>query len=218
MGKVFFLLVCCLFVSLNAFGQAIEISQDEYFKIYRESFERFQSTPVRRRVMKETYFREGKPQGSTETITENISPDRYRRAVTETSGNKTEKLDFIQIGEKFYCKKNKGAWKLGENCDENSGLSGLSSVASREFSLETVVESGKSLKLYRQYIVSKIADETGKETLLYWETKFWIDDKGNLLRSENESGLKESRKIRRRSVTVYEYNPKNLKIEAPIKS
>jgi hypothetical protein len=51
----------------------------------------------------------------------------------------------------------------------------------------------------------------------YFQDKFWIDEKGFILQREMEYGSVEPSFVRSKQTDVYEYNPKDLKIEAPIK-
>jgi len=51
-----------------------------------------------------------------------------------------------------------------------------------------------------------------------FDEKFWIDEKGLLLRRERETASEEGGvKYGRKTITAYEYNPAGLKIVAPIR-
>jgi hypothetical protein len=73
MKKTILLAIFSLFFAISVFGQAKTISSDEYYKAYREAYKKFQDTPVRRETSKEEHYKEGKLNGTTETITEQVS-------------------------------------------------------------------------------------------------------------------------------------------------
>jgi hypothetical protein len=73
--------------------------------------------------------------------------------------------------------------------------------------------NNENTKLYQQYTTS--ADD--KNAVYYLQDKFWLNSSGLLIRREIEYGKVQPKSIGSRELEVYEYNPKNLKIEAPIK-
>jgi hypothetical protein len=217
MKRTILLAIFSLFIAINAFGQAKTISRDEYYKAYREASKKFRDTPVRRETSKAEHYKDGKLNGTTEIITENINPDKWRFVVIETSEKGKSKSDLLKISGKYYCRKNDGEWQNSMSGCNAGWVTGLSNIVSSEFSVEAVTENGKPVKYYREYTLYKNKDSSGKEVLWYKESKFWVSADGKFLRAETESGLKDTNEIRNKSVTNYEYNPKNIEIEIPIK-
>jgi hypothetical protein len=217
MRKVIWLSVFCLFLTIGGFGQVKQISKNEYYKAYREAYDKFVNTSVRRQTSKDDYFRDGKLNGSTQDIMEVVSPDRFRFIFVEVVGGREDKNEVIKIGDNYYCRKNDGKWQNSRGDCHLSGGKGITDIVSSKYFVETVTENDKSFRFYRQYTIHKNKDFDGKESLWYWESKFRVGEDGRLLREDSEAGLEEAKEMRNRSVTIYEYNPKNVKIEVPIK-
>jgi hypothetical protein len=217
MRKIISVTVIGLVLAINAFCQIREISRDDYYKAFREADAKFRKVPARREVTKEESYENGKLTRTQQVITEDINPDRWRFLVVETSGERTDKSDLIRIGRNYYCRRNDGAWKNSASGCNQGWATGFTNIVSEKSSVETLKENGKTIKLYRNYVVHKLTDASKQEVVWYYDSKFWLTEDGDFLRSATEAGLKETNELRLKSETNYSHNPRDLKIKAPVK-
>jgi len=152
-----------------------------------------------------------------ETVRENIKPDKVRYLVTEVSSKQTTKTELIQIGASNFCRINDGEWINSKGACRGGWITSVPDAVSSQYFVETVNDKGNTARIYRAYNLYKISDSGGKESMTYEETKFWISEVGNFLRRETIYALKDTKQIRSKEIRTYEYDPKDLKIEAPIK-
>ena len=125
----------------------------------------------------------------------------------------------INIGGAKYCKRDAGAWELVTSSCIGGGAGGVPNPSSFSYSIEKTTLDGLETKLYRQYITYKdtYSANKDKEGLSSYETKYWLNKNGLIVREEINDGLVEPKRLNRVTIDTHEYNPKNLKIEAPIK-
>jgi len=213
MKKLILLAVFFLMVSTNAFGQAKEITREEsQQQIIDASVKVFDG--ALRINLKEDYFKNGRLTGSREVIKESVSPKKWREVKIDKSGKRIERFEIIHIDGTFYCRKNSGAWKTSDDwCGENERFSAISGEEeTTRFTLEETKVNNQSAKHYRQYITYKDDD-----LRTYWNYTFWTNKEGFFLRREIEYGLLKPKRISSKMTEAREYNPKDIKIEAPIK-
>ncbi len=216
--KKYILLIICFVVTINVFSQAKQIIKEEYYQPYREALKKKRDTSRRDITWQENY-RDGKLFSTTEITDEFLKPDKRRYLEIEKFADHTSKSELIQIGTTYYCRRNDGEWKQSQSWCSGGSASGLSNIVSSEYSIEDTKIHNQTTKLFRNYTTYKnvYSPDKDKEGLSYWESKFWLGKDGLILREEIKSGLLEPERIYRQQTNSYEYNPKNLKIEAPIK-
>lgn len=213
MKNMIWLAIFCLVVSVSGFGQAKEISREEsQQQIIDSSVIVFDGSW--RKNFREDYFKNGRLSSTTEVINESFSPNKWREVKVNRSGKRIERFEIIYIDGTYYCRKNSGAWKTSSDwCGENKMYSALSGdEETSKFSIEETKLNNQNAKLYRQYITYK--DDVSQT---YWNYKFWVNNEGSFLRREIEYGLLKPKTIYSKMTETREYNPKDLKIEAPIK-
>jgi len=217
MKRIIFLIVFCLGTVFGAFGQTQEITEGEYWGQYRlatgKPFEK-----SKRIVTKEENYGE-KYSYTREIIDEFLNPDRRRYVETHKEGKRTSKIELIQIGEIFYCRTIESAWKQSEKWCGPMRLSSLPGAKTSKFTVEETKINNRTVKLYQQYVTYKneYFSTKDREAFNYLDDKFWVDGNGFIFKREWEIGLLEPKKIFEKRLTTYEYNLKDLKIEAPIK-
>lgn len=216
MKKLFFLTIIFVILTHNLFGQAKEITRSETYQPFSEAREKLKGISYRL-TSKEVSFKDGKPNSWTENIREFLLPNRYRFIETEKYGDKVRKNEIVLIDDIYYCRKDGGEWTKSQKGCGGGGFSGISDLVSSKFTVEETKLDGKSAKLFQQYTTYIFPIKTEKEELAYFQDKFWIDEKGFILQREMEYGSVEPSFVRSKQTDVYEYNPKDLKIEAPIK-
>ena len=92
-------------------------------------------------------------------------------------------------------------------------------IVTFKHTVEDAEINNKTAKLYKEYITNKNrrSRNKDKEGLSYHQSNSWFDKDGFILREDIKSGLIETEIIYHQQTDSYEYNPDNLKIEAPIK-
>jgi hypothetical protein len=218
MKKLVFLMIVSLATAINIFGQAKEITKEEYYQPFRDALKKGQEIS-RRNVTQRENYKEGKLSGTEDFIDEYIKPNRRHYIHSEKFADRTQKIELIQIGETYYCRRDDGNWKQSKNWCADGGTFGISNVVNSKFTVETTKLINQNVKLYEQFTTYKntYSPDKDKEGLSYWQSKFWLNDKGFILREETIDGLLQPERIYWKQVETYEYNPKDLKIEAPIK-
>jgi hypothetical protein len=157
------------------------------------------------------------------TINEYLSAGTFRTVfTTEKSGNITEKYEFIKIGNVEYTKKNDDPWTKKVLPEEN-GVGGgggfltgkiIKTERLEEFLLIPANIDNRAVNVYFHYEVSQTE---GENNLTFIESRNSISAEGLTLKWTYKVSKSIPENISHFSTTTYEYNPKDLKIEAPIK-
>jgi hypothetical protein len=216
--KFSLLLIFSLATATGVFGQAKQISRKEYYQWHSEAYKkRFEAS--RREIIEKQYYKDGKLSGTIETVNEFLKPDRRRYLRVEKSGRQAKKLEIIQIGKAYYCRKNDEDWTRSNTWCEDGFGSGLENVVNSRYTLEKTKINNQKAQIYLEYTTYKnnYSPDKDKEGLSYWQEKNWVDGDGLIVRHETESGLLEPGRIYSRETGTYEYNPK-ITIEAPVVS
>jgi hypothetical protein len=218
MKKMIWLFIFCLAILGNAFGQTKEITSEEYYQPFRDAFKKGRDISHRNITRKENY-QDGKLRSTEEFIDEFVGSDKRRYVHIEKLTDRTRKIELIKIGTTFYCRRDDGEWKRSANWCADGSASGLSNIVSSKFTVEKGKLNSQNVKLYEQYTTYKnvYSPDKDKEGLSYWQNRFWLDDQGFMVQEEIISGLLEPERLYWKQTETYEYNPKDLKIEAPLK-
>jgi len=222
--KVAALILTVFLAAVSAAGQvtasqATEISHGQYYASWRAASEKARGLN-RRHVSRTEVYKDGKVAETDEWLYEYVLPDKIRYVHTDSIDGKPVRTEQIDIGANKYCKKGEGAWESVKSGCIGGGTGGaVPNTSSLRFTIEKVNVDGKELTLYSQYITYKNISSKTKDTegLSYYEEKYWLNKDGLLLRQEHRNGLIDPKTLDRSTVDTYEYNPKDLKIEAPIK-
>jgi hypothetical protein len=210
-SSVIFLLIFTALAGV-VFGQAKEITEDEFRQAFQKAYEKLSEISYREKSVEEIYD-DGKLSATVDNVTEFIPPDKYRYITVETFGEKSRRSEMIDIGGIFYCREDEGQWTRPENgCLGGGAGSGRIPAVDQKITFEETKLDDADAKLYQEYMTYLYP----KDKLSYNLDKFWINDKGLILRREMEDGSVEPRFLRSRRTVTYEYNPK-IKIEAPVK-
>lgn len=216
--KINILALLCLFfaASLNVFGQAREITGQEFYAaINNAGNKRFKLS--RREKTTTTLFSKGTVKEVEEVTDEYQLPNNRRYLQISTIGGKVEKLELIKVENSFYQKKNNGKWTKEEKWNLPESFSAIPVPLKSSYSVETTALNNKTVKLYRFYAVfNEFSPEPGEEKQGYFENKVWIDDRGLVIREESVLGKPQSKEITELKRFEYEYDPK-IKIKAPVK-
>lgn len=216
MKKLFLLVFFSLSALTSLFGQLKAITEKEYELVQKESHAKMNK--IARKVVNVTTKYKNSVLDSTETlIQEYLPPDKEKwESDTKKDGVITEKLQLFYIGEFEYRKEGDGTWQKRNLKGDGSG---------NGFAI-----SGQELKNVKQYLVfdSKVDDKLASiyvfyrvydfgKTLNFYFNRKWIDSNGLILKEETKESDIFPDNVTSIEVVNYEYNPKDLKIEAPIK-
>lgn len=218
MKNTFKFVTILLFVLLNAlfvFGQKKIITSSEYYSALSAAYQKRDDVSIRIETVSETYSG-GNIVKKITTLSETVLPNKSRYVTREQVGDTVTESESIQIDNFLYERENGGAWtKTDLSKNENGiGMGGTAagSCSSRQITVEPTFLNNFSAKLYEMIKISE--SDSG---LKYAEERRWISEEGFLLKSENSEGLLMPKTEISKTVTTYEHNPTNLKIEAPIK-
>lgn len=204
---------------MNISSQTKEISKENYYQSYREASKKRLETS-RREIIQKKDFKDGKLLFTTEIVDEYLKPDKQHYVSSQIFDDHTEKREFILIDKIYYCRKNDTDWVQSSKwCGFGSGSGGPSSIVSTKFTVEEAKLNNQKAEFYQKQTIYKniYSPDKDNEGLSYWQTSFWLGKDGFILREEVKVGLSKPERIYWQTATTYEYNPKNLKIEAPIK-
>jgi len=214
-----FIVIVAFFVlsAVNLVGQDVAITQAEFEKIDTTSDKAAEGKTLRRTtIMEEVVGGIVSTEKTRCNIFESIPPDRSRITDIITINGKTKKSETIRIGPRSWIRTNDGAWTKAED------LYGAANAGAALVSFESYKSKGKSklsgvaVNEYEKVIKWKTYDSSGSRREEIITTRIWVDKKGLCLKEVYETENVNTNNIDRRTVTS-EYNPKALKIEAPIK-
>lgn len=206
--------VFILIAATAAFSQDNEITAEKYRRVNLDAWRESRSFD-RRITQKSEIYEDGKVKETTSLIWEYLLPDRRRVVEETTADGKTKRVELIEIGKSRYCKRGDEEWtiKFG-SCVGGSGSGGPDPILDRYTRSEETVD-GQKLKRYRHLTTHRGWSEDDGRTY-FWETTFWVDAKGRLVKEEERRGVSVPYSLTSHRVETCEFEPVGLKIEAPI--
>lgn len=203
-------LLIVIFCAVGTSAQIKKLTSEEFYAAKNAAIEASGSVNRRAITIEKTY-KKGKVVSSSTETDEFIMPDRHRSCLllNDSKGSKIE-TETIWIYSTRYSRGEDGTWTAGRSVllgnlfrRENSATVGISSLYTFESALLGVDEVTiiKSIQNDKLPTLSTLTIYIGKN--------------GLLLRMEFTQKFAEQGDLER--VTTYEYNPKDLKIEAPMK-
>jgi hypothetical protein len=211
MKKLILLILLLAIFSSIAFSQAKNIDSSVYWSNY--------STATR--LMKERTNRSEsaveKIVNFTSTVTatelnETLLPDRHRyRRIDFKDGKENRRIEIIRIESMQYTRINADAWSAEDLRNrQGSGNGSGSGNSCLQYSQDSGFLDGKTVATFQSFMVGN-----GKRGLLFYDTRFWTDSDGLILKEQRSSGQLEPRTEEYRTTIIFDYNPKEMKIEAP---
>ena len=212
-----------LFATLSL-SQAKEVTKGEFYQIYYSALDKT-SEVDRRLVSKLEYHRNGTISESEEWVYEYSGPAKRRFVYKKSANGSTSSTEEINIDEHNYCKVESRSWeKIPTNCIK--GFPATTSQASHQvlgiissqFTVSDVDFEGAKAKLFveRTTYKNQSPRSTDGGRLRFYEKRFWLGLNGLILRQETKSGIIGDKNVSSLWLDVYTYNPKDLRIEAPI--
>lgn len=207
--RISLVLALILFAAATHFGQKKDITEQEFQSAVQSSRDKggeYNSTVA----AKMDEFEGTKVLRSYEWTTETLLPGRRHWIFTRVQQGKTLTTEQIEIGKIHYCRDGSGRWSIKDCTDAVLGR-GFDAVA-RRFSYDESQCEGEKMSHYVSYATG--GDEADSH---FMETEVWIDGNGRIRCELRRIGAVKTGIVSNLITGTYEYNPKGLKIEAPIK-
>lgn len=206
-----------LLLSLSVFGQNKTLTKTEYDSAISAAGKK-ESSVASRITSVTTYYSNEKVTEKTTIKRENLPPDRSSwKTIIEKDGKINVTFEEIIIGEVKYRKNDKSLWE--SNKPEGKITSTMradtsdpvQAVDCREYLLFDSRLNGQIVKMYFSYQVTNI-----KNLLYFIEDRHWISLEGLTLASSTKVSKLIPTNVTSNTITNYIYDPKDLKIEAPV--
>jgi hypothetical protein len=203
-----------LFITVS-FGQAKEITSQDYFDAYATVLHTVLEKP-RKRTQTTEYSTNGRVTKTVKEVEEFQNKDTRRSLYTEKVGLRQTRDEVIETGGTYYCRSNGGPWKKSKTGCSKGGARFAAGDSDGEeyFSTEQVTLNSNPLTLLRQYTIYKPSDNIGPTAKRIWENLVWIDRNYRIVRREYKSGIPDGTYTS--LVETYDYETK-ISITPPIR-
>lgn len=192
-------------------AQVKQISSREFYEANSNAY-KLMSERSRRTVVKTDILNNGTILSSSTKIEERILPDKMRFVSIEKKGSDETSTELIRIGTMEYRRENNGQWTAKDISGSGGGSGSGTGVSScSQYTEESSFVEGIPASKLRNFTITQTS-----KGLSFDDFVIWFDHQGLFIRSERLKGLLDPRIEETRSVATYEYEPKDLKIEAPI--
>ena len=218
MKKTIFIIISLFVCVLNIFSQNEIISKEKYDLVMKEAAAKAENLPNRKTMIAKFYSGKDITQIRT-TISEMISSDKRRNYFkVEQKGKITDLIESITIGNVQYRKKLNEDWikdTLSSNGFGSRG--GGMGIEIKSRNLDEYFVSKSKINNQESNIYVNFNAILTENYLYFIENQKWINSDGLIIRSVVKVSKIVPENITSISITDYEYNPKDLNIEAPIK-
>ena len=209
------LLISAIF-DLNSFSQIKTINEAEYAAGVKDAI--IETKKRERRVTTTTdSFNEGKRTGTELLIEEFQPPNKQRSFLTERTGKKSTTYEIIEVDDAAYRRVNSGMWaKFRRPQAEFTQLWGIPSPNDPKevikYSSNNATLNGQSVR-----ILTRVSNKTYGFLMGAQTNETWVTNDGLILKTVEIISENAPENIAEKTIAIYEYNPKGLKIEMPIK-
>lgn len=210
------LMSLCLFLitGLAINGQETIIDKSSFDAAVSQGRKSIRELPYRSKSIDETFDSDGKLISQWERSTESQPPDRERHVSMGVRDGKISKNESLRIGTQTYVRRDEGEWTRVPEPNRYTILSepNITFESYKKLGTEKVFDTN-TVK-YEQIRKFK---RTGADNRLFYETttwRYWIDEKGRIVKEMSESEYSSPRRTTR-TTTTYDYTAK-IQIEAPI--
>jgi hypothetical protein len=215
------LLFIAFFTSVS-FAQVKTLTEAEYDAATNAAYDTT-SKKIRRSTSINQSFEGGKIKESSTEIEEYLSPDRQRLLYLDRDGSESSRTEVITIGNDVYEKYNSDKWKKPKKDDTQTytvkgnpeGISKITvkyTAADSRLNGETVRVLSKLQKNLSSFENTLYNLNAGEELNV-----MWIRKNGLIMKTERTVTNADTKKIVDKTVETYDYQPKGIKIVAPIK-
>jgi len=218
MSPLLGLAIAIVFLVSPGFGQRT-ITKEEYSSAY---FEVLEKTELRgRRKISRTYrYRDGSKALSRERIEEYLLPYKAHILDIDYGKNIPGRVEFIDVDGDSFCRHDSRPWeRVSYPCIFGPRVTGVLGIISSSFSVEEGLFAGSKVRVFREYTTYKPPNPRPEQkvSLSFNEIKLWVNERGLAVYKTDVVGLIEPRILYAETIDEFEYDPKGLKIEPPIK-
>lgn len=206
--------LCLVACSLSISAQVSKISEKVFWSKLNHARTVARRGNYRETTKTEIFRGDNKPVSTSVRVVEGQLPDGLRIVDTQTLAGVTSRNELIFIGGKTYCRKDSENWGI-ESCKVTDTRPFSLEPDKKRFSAQLTTLYSEKATLYVQYSTNKsdlrnvlVSDE---------DFRYWLNEDGRILREETVERYLPSTDIIKRTTVEYGYDPKDLKIEAPIK-
>lgn len=213
---LYLLLLLVGFTAVSAQERAIQ--KAEFEAVMKNAVAIIDARPHRVTVARDIKVN-GKPQeSSSEKIFVEVAAKDKRRAVREIKSAKQNlKREIIRVGDKEYSRENDGQWQqAGIKNNVESGNLKVNSEESVYKSLGKDTFNNESVNVYQRISNRVMTDNSNNEEVdLTENVKYWIDEKGALLKREFTRESRRPGKIFNTTTTITFNYDQNIQVVAP---
>jgi hypothetical protein len=184
--KLMLLCLWCLSFIGSVCAQATAISRDKYFAEMEAADVKSDSIFPRRIISVETKSSNGATIPVRKQTWEYVDKDSIRRTIETSNGGRTDKREYIQLGQLYFCKEGP-TWKKSKSDCQPHEVSMMPDGDTEEFTAEDVTLNGESAKSYRWYKEWRYPKTAGGLNYFY-EQVFFVNSKGELIESQIRQG------------------------------
>lgn len=202
--------------STTVVGQESEIPKSDYWNALPDTYAVMMAESVRITKTGE-YYEKGVVTKTVKLVTETLPIGKMHVLEQTIEGRKTAMKEAIKVSGVSYCKEGTKQWKTTDYFCLGSGMSAVNSNSVMKFYKSTVDLDGKKVTRYRFVATEPRRPTTPPGFPDVFEYITWIDASGRTVREDRNNSLSSNGAKVYSSTEIFEYNPKDLKIEAPIK-
>jgi len=163
------------------------------------------------------YYEKGVVTKTVKTLTETLPPGKMRALEQTRDGSKNVTKEAIKVSNVSYCKEGTKRWEITIDFCLSRGASAVNSNSVMKFYKSTVDLDGKKVTRYRFVATEPRRPTTPPGFPDVFEYITWIDANGRIVREDRNNSISSSGAKVYTSMEIVEYNPKGVKIVAPIK-
>lgn len=213
---LYLLLLLVGFTAVSAQERAIQ--KAEFEAVMKNAIAILDARPHRVTVAREMKVNGMPQESSSEKVIVEIAAKDKRRAVREIKSAKQNlKREIIRVGDKEYSRENNGQWQQTgiKNRAESENLK-VNSEENVYKSLGKDTLNNENVSVYQRISNRAMTDNSNNEELNLTENvKYWIDDKGTLLKREMTRESRRPGKTFNTTMTVtFDYD-QNIQVIAP---
>lgn len=200
----------------NAIGQESEIPKSQYWGALPSLYSVMMAESVRITKTGE-YYEKGVVTKTVKIVTETLPPGKMHALEQTREGNKTVTKEAVKVSNVSYCKEGTKRWEISLDFCLSRGMSGVDSNSVMKFYKSTVELDGKKVTRYRFVATEPRRPTTPPGFPDVFEYITWIDANGRIVREDRNNSISSNGARVYTSTEIVEYNPKGVKIVAPIK-
>jgi len=221
--KVAALILTMFLAAVSAAGQVTtnknDIPESQYLAAEAKAAELLKTANYRSRWVKSYLEDNLMATFLQEMVTrEVIRPNKWRTITVKLYENPPVREEIIADGKDFYFRTDNGPWTKGGLGSGSGGVIETGQVKNQFRYLPAINYGGKKVNLYEKISV-RTANKLSQTDLVVVRyirtTRIWYSLDGKILQKIEETRVEGSKEMLRET-TTYEYDPKDLKIEAPV--